>query len=156
MDRPWQLVDAAGSHQRLDARQAARRLRAGQMPQRQHRVGLAAAEIGLQLDHRVAALLAEPAHGVGQEALQPVGQVGPPVELGRVAILVAALAARHLGEVGRELGLGEPAGRHVAMRGHDLAPRLQAGLGGALQRQRGRARLGTRLLVADGLAQLLA
>ncbi len=68
-------------------------------------MGLAATEVGLQLDHRVAALAAEPAHGVEEELAQPVGEEGAAEELDRLAVLVARLVAPHLVEVDGELGL---------------------------------------------------
>src|SRR5690606_41890720 len=60
-------------------------LHAGQVPrpqageqvvQGQHGVGLAAAEVGLELDHGVAALARQAAHGVDQQPLQALGEVG--------------------------------------------------------------------------------
>ena len=48
----------------LDARQLARRVAAGEVVEREHRVGLAAAEVGLELDDRVAALACETPDGV--------------------------------------------------------------------------------------------
>jgi hypothetical protein len=69
LNRPRQPRDAASRHQGFDPGQAVRLLRAGQVPERQHRVGLAAAEIGLQLDRRIAAPPAQAAHRVGQQAL---------------------------------------------------------------------------------------
>ena len=52
-------VKAAVGQHRLDAGQFVRRVASGQVVQRDHRVRLAATEVRLQLDDRVAALLAE-------------------------------------------------------------------------------------------------
>ena len=55
-----------------------------QVIERQHRVRLAAAEVGLQLDHRVAALAGEAPHRADQQPLQALGEVGAAEELDRV------------------------------------------------------------------------
>ena len=52
-----------------------------QVVERQHRVGLAAAEVGLELHDRVAALAGEALHGADQQALQALGEVGAAEEL---------------------------------------------------------------------------
>ena len=57
---------------------------------------------------------------------QALGQEGAPVELARVAVLVAALAPVDLAQVGGEFGLLVAAGGDVGMRGDDLAPGLEA------------------------------
>ena len=96
-----------------------------QVVERQHRVRLAAAEVGLELHHRVAALAARCAARADEQALQALGEVGAAEELGRLLVLVRALAQMHLPEVGGELGLLVAAARHVRVRRHDLAPGLE-------------------------------
>jgi hypothetical protein len=61
--------------------------------ERQHRVGLAAAEVGLELDDRVATRARQPLHGAGQEPPQAVGEVGAAEELHRIAVFVGPFAA---------------------------------------------------------------
>ena len=96
-----------------------------QVVERQHRVGLAAAEVGLELHHRVAALAGEALHRADQQPLQALGEIGAAEELDRVAVLVRALAQMHLPEVGGELGLLVAAAGHVLVRRHHLAPGLE-------------------------------
>ena len=75
---------------------------------------LAAAEVRLQLDDRVAALAAEPPRRVQQQVAQPLGQERAAEELVRLAVLVLGLVAPHLVEVGGELRLLVLPGRDVA------------------------------------------
>jgi hypothetical protein len=89
-------------------------------------VGLAAAEVGLQLDHRVAALPPPPAHRVEQQLPQPVGEEGPAEELGRVAVLRRCLVPPDLMEVRGELRLLVATRRDVRVRRDQLPPRPQA------------------------------
>ena len=95
------------------------------MVERQHRVRLAAAEVGLELHHRVAALAGEALHRADQQPLQALGQIGAAEELDRVLVLVRPLAEVHLPEVGGELGLLVAAAGHVLVRRHHLAPGLE-------------------------------
>ena len=126
-----------------------------QVVQGKHGVGLAAPEVGLQLDDGVAAPTGEAADGTGQQALQALRQVGAPEELGRVAVLVRPFAQVHLPEVGRELGLLVPAARDVLVGRDDLPPRLEAGCGGAFDGgPRPSAPLPARLLVEAHPQQL--
>ena len=97
-----------------------------QVIERQHRVGLAAAEVGLELHHRVAALAGEALHRADQQPLQALGEIGAAEELHRVPVLVRPFAEMHLPQVGRELGLLVAAAGHVLVRGHHLAPGLEA------------------------------
>ena len=125
------------------------------MVERQHRVGLAAAEVGLELHHRVAALAREALHAAHEQALQALGEVGAAEELLRLLVLVRALAQVHLPEVGRELRLLVAAARHVGVRRDDLAPGLErAGRGRLDQRAAGLALLAAHLLVEGEPAQL--
>ena len=109
---------------------------AEQVVERQHRVGLAAAEVGLQLDDRIAAGAREPLHGADQQARQPGGEKGAAEEFGRVAVFRSGPAATHLRQIGSELGDRITACGHVRVRRDDLAPRLQSRLRRRLQRQR--------------------
>ena len=94
-------------------------------------MGLAAAEIGLQVHHwRTAVVPFEPLDGSGQQILQSFGQIGAIEKLDRIAVRIArlahALVERDLVQVGREFGRGEPSGSHVVVRTNHLAPRLHA------------------------------
>jgi len=102
------------------------------MVKRQHAVGFAAAEIRLQLDHRVAALPADAAYAVAEELLQSLGDEGAPEELGGVLVLGCRLAQVHLPQIGRELRLLVFAAGHVPVRGDNFAPWLEAALRVAL------------------------
>jgi hypothetical protein len=107
------------------------------MVQGEHRVGLAAAEVGLQLDHRVAARLAgQASERALEQAGQALGQIGAAEELDRIAVFLGRVAPRHLGEVGSELGLDVTAARDVGVGRHDLAPGLEPGLRRALDLDR--------------------
>jgi hypothetical protein len=75
------------------------------MIKRQHRMRLAAAEIGLQLHNRVATGTGQPLHRINQQAAQAVGQVGPAEEFNRVSVFVGALAEMNLPQISGELGL---------------------------------------------------
>ena len=125
------------------------------MVERQHRVGLAAAEVGLELHHRVAALARDALHAADEQALEALGEVGAAEELRGLAVLVRAFAQVHLPEVGRELGLLVAAARHVRVRRDDLAPGLErAGRRRLDQRAARLALLAAHLLVEGEPAQL--
>ena len=96
-----------------------------QVVKRQHRVRLAAAEIGLELHDRVAALAGEAPHGAYQHPLQALGEIGAAEELDRVPVFVSPFAEVHLPEIGGELGLLVAAAGHVLVRRHNLAPGLE-------------------------------
>ena len=51
------------------------------MIEREHRVRLAAAKVGLELHHRVAAIAREPLHSSDQESMQALGKKGSADEL---------------------------------------------------------------------------
>src|SRR5689334_21399082 len=88
-------------------------------------MSLAATEIGLELDHGVAAAIGQPTHSAHQQPTQALGQVGAAKELDRVAVFVRSLAEMHLPEISGELGLLIAATRHVAVGCDDLTPRLE-------------------------------
>ena len=73
----------------------ARVRRAGEVIERQHGMGLAAAEIGLQPDHRIAAFAGEARDRRDQDAAQALGRVGDAEEGGRVRVFFAALPLVH-------------------------------------------------------------
>ena len=95
------------------------------MVERQHRVRLAAPEVGLQLHHRVAAFSGEALGAAGKQPPETFGKEGAPEEFPGVAVLVRALAQMHLPQVGGELRLLIAAAGHVGVRGHHLAPGLE-------------------------------
>ena len=99
----------------------------GEVVEGDQAVGLAAPESGLELHHRVAALPGQAPGGGADQVAQPLGDEGALEEASRVAVLLGRLAFHHLAEVGGELGLGEAALPHVAVRNGHLPPRLQAG-----------------------------
>ena len=94
----------------------------------QHRVGFAATEVGLQLDHRFAALAVEPFEGDAQQGSHAGGDEGAAVELAGIGVLLAADATAHLVEVGGELGLLILAGGYIGVGRDHLAPGQQTGL----------------------------
>jgi len=63
-------------------------------------VRLAAAEVGLQLHHRIAALARQALRCPHEEVLETLREVGATEKLGRLQVLVAALAQMHLLQVG--------------------------------------------------------
>src|SRR5680860_815458 len=124
-------------------RQRAHRCARAQVVQREHRVGLAPAEVGLQVDDRAGVgVTGEAPRRAAEQVPQPLGDVGAPEELHRVDELVAALAARNHVQVGGELRGVVLAAGHVRGGGDDLPPGLDAGAGHACHRRR-----------ADGLAR---
>ena len=90
-------------------------------------MGLAATEVGLQLNDGVAAPSREAADCPDQQALQAFRQVGPPKELDRIAVLIRPFAQVHLPEVRSELGLLIAPARDVLVGCDDLPPWLEAG-----------------------------
>ena len=57
-------------------------------------MGLAAAEIGLKLDHRISACAGESLGGADQKRTEAVGEVGAAEELPRIAVLAARAPER--------------------------------------------------------------
>ena len=86
-----------------------------QVVQRQHRVGLGVAEIGLKLHHRVAAITRDALHAAHEQALQALGEVGAAEELLRPLVLVRAPPWVHLPDVGGELSLLVAPARHIGV-----------------------------------------
>ena len=115
----------------LDAGQLARPGPAGQVVERDQGVGLAAAEVGLELDDGVATGPGEPPGRPGDQVADPLGDEGAAEELGGVAVLVGGFAPPHLVQVGGELGQLEAAGGDVVVGGDHLPPAGQAGGGPA-------------------------
>ena len=94
--------------------------RGEQMVERQLRVGLAAAEVGLQVDHAGRrcggpAIALEGAEHVETEALERAGEVGALEEEGRIAVLLSALVGDGAAEVDGEERLGDGVLLDVAM-----------------------------------------
>ena len=87
-------------------------------------VGLAAAEGGLQLDHRLAARAVQALRHLDEQQAHALGDEGALEEGGGVLVLARRLAGAHGGDVGGELRLQEGAFEHVGMGNGDLSPRL--------------------------------
>ena len=100
----------------------------GDVPEREHRVGLAATEVGLQVDDRRGVVVArESTDGAADEVAKAFREIGAPEELDRVGVVGVDLTARgDLVEVGRELGGVEVAGGDVVVGLEHLTPRAQA------------------------------
>jgi hypothetical protein len=116
-------------------------------------VRLAAAEVGLQLHHRVAAAGGQALHRADQHPLQAFGQVGAAEELHRVPVFVAALAQMHLPQIGGELGLLVATAGHVDMRHDHFAPGLEVAGDAAFDRRAGRFPLFAARLLVEAHAQ---
>ena len=110
---------------------------AGQVVERQHGVGLAAAEVGLEPDHRIAALAGEPHDRGDQDAAQAFRRIGDTEERGWVRILFAALALIDVRQVGGELCVGEARFQHVRVGLADLPPGAERGWRRGLLQRRG-------------------
>ena len=136
--------DSGLRQHRIDAEQLAMRRAREQVVQRQHRVGLAAAEVGLELDDRIAAAAGQPPDRARQELLEALRQVRAAEELDGIAVFVGALADVDLPQIGRELGLLVLAAGDVAVRADDLAPRRQVACRLALDRGAGVLRFSVR------------
>ena len=99
------------------------------VPQREHRVGFAAAEVGLQVDHRGSVVIAgESAHRPPDQVAQTFGQVGAFEEFDGIGVAGVLFAAEgHLVKVGGELGGGEVSGGDVFVWRQNLAPGFEPG-----------------------------
>ena len=127
-DAPGQLAEGRVGEHVLDVLRVVAERRAGsQVPQREHRVRLAAAEVRLQVDDRRGVLVARQApHRPIDEVAQTLGEVGAREELDRLGVVLAGVLGRgDLVEVGGELSGLEVAGRDVIVGRKDLAPRAQ-------------------------------
>ena len=102
---------------------------AEQVVQRQHRVGLAATEVGLKVHHRArAGFPVQASQRPRQQVAQALGEVGASEELDRIAVLGARRLTRvDKVKVGRELRGGERAARHVIVGPDHLTPGTQPG-----------------------------
>ena len=121
------------------------------MIQRDQGMGLAPTEVGLQLDHRIAARTRQPPSRPGQQVAQALGDVGASKERLRIPVLEFGAAIDHLFQVGRVLSLLEAACRHICMRRDDVPPRCQP----RLWRSLGRLGSGTTALAAGLLVEHL-
>ena len=95
-----------------------------QVIQRQHGVGLATAEVRLELNDGIAASAREAADGPNQQPLQAFRQIRAPEELDGISILVCAFTQMHLPEIGGELGLLVAPARNVSVGSDDFPPRF--------------------------------
>ena len=126
---PREIRVAAGGDELLDLlRQVVRRGAAEQMVEREHRMGLAAAEIRLEVHHGAGVPIAvQPAQRPGQEVVQALGEVGAAEELHRVPVFRAhGLPGVDEVQVGGELRGGEFAARHIVMGPDHVPPGFQA------------------------------
>lgn len=99
-------------------------LRLSQVAHGDQRMGLAAAERGLQLYHRVATEARQAPDDLVQQQGHALSDKGPGEELAGVLVLGGRLALLHLGDVRRELGLLEGAFQHILVGDGNVAPRF--------------------------------
>jgi len=157
---PYVLVAHPGVPARVlqdfvDAEQLTGRGSREKVVQRQHRVGLATAEVRLELYDRIAVLVGKPPHRIREQPLEALGQIRATNELDGLFVLIGALAYMHLPKVRGELGLLVSTAGDVLMRVHDFSPRLQVARRLALDgRARALALLGTQLLVKANAEKL--
>ncbi|MFD2405944.1 hypothetical protein ACFSVK_09505 [Azorhizophilus paspali] len=95
------------------------------MVDRQHGVGLAAAESGLQLDDRIAALGGQALEHRIQQQTHALGDEGALEEQHRIEVLRRGAAVVYPREVGGELGLLEGPLEHVLVGNGDFCPRFE-------------------------------
>ena len=98
----------------------------------QHGVRLAATEIGLETDHRIATLAGQPGEGCRQDAREPLGRVSDPKERRRIDVFLASLPLIDQREVRGKLGIGEAGTQNVRVGLADFAPRAELGRCGRL------------------------
>ena len=120
-----QLLDIGFLHHGINADKFLRSRAGKEVIQRQHRVRLAAAEVGLELHDRIAACAVETLDRPDQEPSQAFGEIGAAEELDRLPVFIGSLAEMNLPEIGGELGLLIPAAGHVLVRRDDFAPGLE-------------------------------
>ena len=85
---------------------------------------LAATEIGLEFNDRIAALTGEPEHCSGKQVAQTMGQVGAPEKFDGVAVFIRTFAHVNLPQVRRELGLLIFARSDIFVGRDNFAPRF--------------------------------
>lgn len=90
---PRQLAEARFGEEILHVLRVIAERRAGrQVPQREHRVGLAAAEVRLEVDHRRGVLVArQPPDGPVDEVAKALRQVRACEELDRFGVVLAGI-----------------------------------------------------------------
>ena len=100
----------------------------GDVPQCEHRMCLAATEVGLQIDNRRCVVVAgEPADCAADEVGQAFGEVGAAKELNRVGIAGILLAAEgDFIKVSGKFGGGEVSGSDVVVGWQYFAPGFEA------------------------------
>ena len=89
-------------------------------------VGLASAEVGLQLHYRVAASAAEPSGGADDQAGKAFSDVGATEELDRIAVFRDGRSLPDLLQVRGEFGDEKTAGGHVVVRLDHIPPRRES------------------------------
>jgi len=89
-------------------------------------MGFAAAKIGLELNHRIAALSGKPPDGINQHSFEALRQICAAEEFGRVAILIRTFIHVHLPEIRRKLSLRITAARHILVWRDYFPPWFQA------------------------------
>ena len=126
------------------------------MVEGEQRVSLPAAEVGLELHHRIPTGTGQALHGMDEKLAQPFRDVGAAEELYGVAVFAGTFAPVYLGQVGRELCQLVAAGAYIGVRVDDLPPGFQPG-GRRAQSQLLLGLLGaaTVVLVAEPLHLLL-
>src|SRR5260221_14480964 len=91
----------------------------------------AAAEISLELHHRVAALTRDPLHHAYEQSLEALSEGSSAKELDWLFVFVGPLAHMNLPEVRGKLGLLVTAAGHIFVRRHHFPPSPQVGRRGA-------------------------
>ena len=125
-----QVREAGFSQQVVHAREFPGSRAGEQVVQRQHGVRFAAAEVGLELHHRIAVALRDALYGLRKQARQAFGKEGAAEEFLRVAVLVRAFAKMGLPQVGGEFRLLVSPARHILVRRYDFSPWLERSPGG--------------------------
>ena len=134
---------------RLDAGEFRRVCAGHEVVEREHRVRLAAAEVGLEIDDRLALRFAREALECYTEKVRETGgQEGAFEEGAGIEILGGPHSSGDLAEIGGELRLGVSAGCDVRVGLDDLAPWSQPCNSGALDRE---GNLALRLLLGRRL-----
>ena len=98
-------------------------------------MGLAAAEVRLEMNDGIASFACKTVDGPNQQTLQAFRQIRSPEELDGFSILVCPFTQVHLPKIGGKLGLLVSPTCNVLVGGDDFPPGLQAGRGGAFNRR---------------------